>query len=224
MMDSVILFRVCGLIGIVASLVMIVADTIFLGRSESFKHYPVRSRTVGFPFWRLNVGSTLGVCLIPFVAVGFVPLFFALKPAGLIWDFLITGLLVYFIGMAPGAHVYYANNGIIQDLLKKFPEDSPEANVLNAVSRDQRRIFLGMGVIILTAYFLGSIALSILVLTGKTSLPVWMAAINPFILTAVAYTSTHWAPPAISGFLSPVSVYVGVTPLQVLILVQMWNG
>jgi hypothetical protein len=171
MMDTVILIRVCGMIGIVASLVMIVADTIFLGQSD-----------------------------------------------------LITGLLVYFIGMAPGAHVYYANNGIIQGVRKKLPEDSPEVKVLDTVSLDQQRIFLGMGIIILAVYLLGSIALSILLLTGKTSLPVWTAAINPFILTAAAYTSSHWAPPAISGFLSPVSVYVGVLPMQILILVQMWNG
>ncbi len=216
--------RICGIIGILASLVMIVADTIFLGRWESFKQFPVESRTVGFPFWRLNVGSTLGVCLIPFVAAGFVPTYYALKPSGPAMAAITTGLLVYFIGMAPGAHVYYANNGIIQGLKKQLPAHSPESLVLDAVSFDQRKIFMGMGYIILAAYFFGSILFSILVLIGKSSLPVWMAIINPFFLTAAAYTSSIWAPSVISGYLSPVSVYIGVTPLQILTLTLLWNN
>jgi hypothetical protein len=216
--------RICGIIGILASLVMVVADTIFLGRWESFKQFPVESRTVGFPFWRLNIGSTLGVCLIPFVAVGFVPIYDALLPSGLTMAAITTGLLVYFIGMAPGAHVYYANNGIIQGLRKQLPAGSPEVEAIEAVSFDQRKIFMGMGYIILTAYFLGSMLYSILVAFGKTGLPIWMAFVNPFFLTAAAYTSSSWAPSVISGYLSPVSVYVGVTTLQVLTLVLMWNS
>lgn len=217
------LVRICGLAGIFASLVMIVADTIFLGRWESYTQFPVESRTVGFPFWRLNVGSTLGVCLIPFVAVGFVPVYYALRPAGLIPAAVTIGLLVYFIGMAPGAHVYYANNGIIQGERKGLPDNSPESRVLATIASDQRRIFMGMGYIILTAYLLGSLLYSVLVVSGKTSLPAWMAIINPFALTAAAYTSSSWVPSVISGYLSPISVYVGVTTLEILTLILMWN-
>ncbi len=222
-MDLTLALRISGIVGIVASLIMVAADTIFLGRSESFQRFPIKFRTVGFPFWRLNVGSTLGVSMIPFVAVGFIPLYFLLLPIGQIWSGLTTGLLMYFFAMAPGAHVQYANNGIIQDLRNDFKNPSPQTKVLDQVSKDQTRIFMGMGYIILAAYFLGSLLYSILVLTGKTNLPIWMAVINPFAITAIAYSSSHWLHSVISGYLSPISVYIGVTTLQILLLIHLWQ-
>ena len=83
---------------------------------------------------------------------------------------------------------------------------------------------MGVGYVLLAAYVIGSLAYSIIVLTGKTHLPVWMAIINPLILSGVAYSSYRWAPSAIAGYLFPIFVYVGVTPLQILTLVYMWNA
>jgi hypothetical protein len=215
--------RTCGIIGIVASLVIVVADIFLLGRKDSFIRIPTKKRTVGFPFWRINVGNALGIGLIPLVAFGFVPLFFALRPAGLIAAWVGPGLLGYVFGVGSGGHSYYAYNGIVHRIQEGLPVNSPEARVLEAVSNDHKKLFNTVGFLTIGAYFIGSFAYSIIVLTMHTHFPMWMALINPCLITAIAYSSFRWAPSIIAGYMSPISMYIGVIPLQILALTYMWN-
>ncbi len=223
-MSLELVIRICGIAGIVASFGVMVADLLLFGRSDSFVRLPGVKRMIGFPFWRINVGNALGVCLIPIVTLGFVPLFFALRPSGLFAACIAAGLLVYFFGIGPGGHTFYAYNGIVQREREGLSDNSPEGRALDSVSSYHKRIFTVVSIVLLSSNIIGSLVYSILVLTGKTYLPVWMAIINPFFLTGIAYSSFRWAPPAISGYLSPISVYIGVTPLQILTLIYMWNA
>lgn len=222
-MENETIILICGLVGIVASLGVVVADILLLGRGDSFTSVPPKKRTVGFSFWRISIGTTLGVCLIPLVAIGFVPLFYALRPSGLLGSCIAVGLFGYVFGMGSGGHTFYAYNGIVHRVGEKLTCNSQCTEVLESISNDHKKVFLGMSSILLIAYLAGSLAYSCLVLTGKTHLPAWMAAINPFLFTMVAYSSYRWAPSVISGYLSPISIYVGVVPLQVLVLLHMWE-
>lgn len=203
---------------------VVVADILLFGRSDSFDRIPLKKRTVGFPFWRINVGNTLGVCLIPIVAFGFVPLFYALRPSGLFTAWVAVGLLGYVFGTGLGGHAITAYMSIVVRAREGLADKSPDTRALDSVLSEQNKVYKGVSFVILTAFLIGSLVYSILVLTGKTYLPVWMAIINPFFLTIASWSSYRWAPSAIAGYLFPICIYVGVTPLQILTLIYMWNA
>jgi hypothetical protein len=222
-MSLELVIRVCGVAGILASLGMVVADILMYGRSDSFKRLPYLRRAAGLPFWRLHVSSFLGVGLIPIVALGFVPLFYALMPSGLSMALIVTGLFVYFMGMGDGTHASCSDQYLLHRAREKESDNSPEARVLDSVISEQGKMNDVLVWMVRIALLLGSLTYSVLVLTGNTQLPVWMAIINPFLLTAFAIYSERWMPPAIAGYLYPIKVYFGIIPLQILTLVYMWN-
>jgi len=219
-----LIIRVCGIIGIIASLGMLVADIFIYGRSDSFKHLPPLKRAVGLPLWRLNIGNALGVGLIPFVALGFAPLFYALLPSGFFMAFIVTGLFVYFFGMGSGAHASTVDQYLLHRTREKYSNNSLEIKALDSVINEQGKIHNILIWMVRVPLFIGSLLYSILVLIGNTYLPVWMTIINPFLLTAFAIYSERWMPSSIAGYLYPIKVYFGIIPLQILTLIYMWNG
>lgn len=52
-MSFELLIRTCGMLGILASFGVVVADILLYGRSDSFARIPLKKRPVGFPFWRI---------------------------------------------------------------------------------------------------------------------------------------------------------------------------
>jgi hypothetical protein len=222
-MSIELLVRICGVAGILASLGMVVADILLYGRSDSFKSLPSLKRASGLPFWRLNFGNALGVCLIPIVALGFVPLFFALRPSGFFIALIVTGLFVYFLGMGDGTHASTSDQYLLHRAREKELDNSPEARALDSVISEQGKMKNVLVWVVRIALLSGSLIYSVLVLIGNTHLPVWMAIINPFLLTAFAIYSERWMPPVIAGYLYPIKVYFGIIPLQILTLIYMWN-
>jgi hypothetical protein len=219
-MSLELIIRVCGVAGILASLGVAVAGILLYGRSDSFDRFPLLKRAAGFPLWRLNVGNALGACLIPIAALGFIPLFYALSPSGLFIALVTTGLFGYFFGLGPGAHTSTATLYLMNRAREKQSDNSPEAKALDSVLSEQSKIHNVLVWVLAITLLLGSLIYSVLVLTGNTHLPVWMAIINPFLLTQVARSSERWAPSAIAGYLVSTKVYVGVIPLQILTLGQ----
>ncbi len=215
--------RLCGITGIVASLGVAVADVFLYGRTDSFDCLPGLKRAIGFPFWRLNVGNALGVCLIPIVALGFVPLYYALRPIGLFPALFTTGLLVYFFGLGPSAHTFTAILCLVNRERGEYSDSSSEAEALDSILGEATKMFNVLFVISSISIGLGSLIYSVTVLTGKTYLPVWMGLFNPYLLIVLATFSQRWLPPTIAGYLVPVRVYVGVTPLLTMTLIHMWN-
>lgn len=215
--------RLCGISGIVASLGVAVADIFLYGRKDSFDRLPGLKRAIGFPFWRLNLGNALGVSLIPIVALGFVPLFYALRPIGLFLALLTTGMLVYFFGLGPSAHTMTAVLCLVHRERGKHADDSSEAAVLDSILGELTKMFNWQFIISSIPMALSSFLYSGIVLTGKTALPGWMSLLNPYLLVVLATFSQKWLPPKIAGYLVPTRVYIGITPLLILTLIHMWN-
>jgi hypothetical protein len=223
-MSSAEIIHVCGVTGIIAALGMVVVDLLMYGRSDSFKLLSCLKRAAGFPFWRLNASDFLGVGLIPIVALGFVPLFYALKPSGLFMALTVTGLFAYFMGMGDGVHASTADQYLLHRAREKQADNSPEARILDSVIEEQGKMQNVLVWMVRIMLLSGSLIYSILVLIGNTHLPAWMAIINPFLLTAFAIYSERWMPSAIAGYLYPIKVYFGIIPLQILTLIYMWNA
>lgn len=200
--------RLCGITGILASLGIAVADIFLYGRTDSFDRLPGFKRAIGFPFWRLNIGNALGVSLIPIVALGFVPLYYALRPTGLFPALFTTGLLVYFFGLGPSAHSITAILLLVNRERGKYSDSSSEAEVLDSILSKTTKMFNVLFVISSISIGLGSLIYSVTVLTGETFLPVWMGLFNPYLLIVLATFSQKWIPATIAGYLVPIRVYV----------------
>lgn len=218
-----LILKMCGVTGIIASLGVLIADILLYGRADSFDRLPGLKRAIGFPFWRLNIGNAIGVCLIPVVILGFVPLYYAIKPFGFFPALLTTGLLAYFFGLGPSAHTFTANLCLINRARGNYFDNAPEADVLDSVLRETLKMFNVLFVIMSISVGLGSLFYSAIVATGKTYLPVWMAALNPYFLIILATYSQKFLPATIAGYLVPTRVYVGFIPLLILTLVYMWD-
>ncbi len=222
-MSSAEIIHVCGIAGILASLGMLVADILLYGRSDSFKSIPCLERASGLPFWRINASNALGVGLIPIAALGFVPLFYALRPSGLFAALFVAGSFVYFMGIGAGTHASTVDQYLLHRARNVHAKKSSDNKVLDSVISEQgelQRVLTWMARIALLA---GSLIYSVLVLIGNTYLPAGMALVNPFLLTGFAIYSERWMPSVIAGYLYPIKVYFGIIPLQTLTLVFMWN-
>ncbi len=215
--------QICGMLGIFASVGVVIADSILLGRSDSDSFMISPKRTVGMPFWRIKVGNLLGLCLIPLVALGFLPLFYALEPIGFFPALITTGLLGYVFILGPGGHTFYAYNGSVYRVREGLAKNSPEAKALDSVMQEHEKILTPLKKMILPIFLIGSLVYSIVVLTGMALLPTWMAIINPFLLSTIAGFAHRWAPTKIAGYIQAAGMYAGVIPLQVLTLLFMWN-
>ncbi|MDJ0704528.1 MAG: hypothetical protein QNJ46_14695 [Leptolyngbyaceae cyanobacterium MO_188.B28] len=104
-----------------------------------------------------------------------------------------------------------------------YSDNSPEADVLDAVLDETTKMFNVLLVILSIPVGFGSLFYSAIVLTGKTHLPVWMAVLNPYMLIAFATFSQKFLSPIFAGYLVPIRVYIGFIPLLTMTLVHMWN-
>ena len=222
-MSFEVIIRVCGLSGIIASIGVMTGDILYFGRKESYNEYSINKRAIGLPFWRISAGKTLGVCLIPIVTLGFVPVYFALKPSGIAIALITSTLLGYAFAIGSSGHSFVAYSSIIFRAREGKSDTSPIVKTLDTILTDYKKLFTVEAIILITAFCIGSCIYSILILTGKTYLPMWMAVINPFILMLIARSSYKWLPSFIAGYVHPICMYIGVTPLQVLTIIYMWN-
>lgn len=134
------------------------------------------------------------------------------------------GAFVYFMGMGAGTHASTVDQYLLHRARANLADDTSEARALDSIIREQNKLQGLLTWMVRIALLAGSLGYSILVLTGGTRLPPWMAAINPFLLTAFAIYSERWMPSVIAGWLYPIKVYFGLLPLQVLTLVLVSNG
>lgn len=218
-----LVIKICGVTGITAALGVLIADILLYGRADSFDRLPGLKRATGFPFWRLNIGNALGVCLIPVVILGFVPLYYALRPIGLFPALFTTGLLAYFFGMGPGAHASTAFLCLVNRARGNYSDNAPETDVLDSVINDAAKMFNVLFVILTISVGIGSLSYSVIVLTGQTYLPAWMAVLNPYILIILTTYSQNYLPPILAGYLVPIRVYIGFIPLLALTQFYMWD-
>jgi hypothetical protein len=135
------------------------------------------------PWKRLVAGGLLGVCITPFVMSGSWVLYHALAPAGPWWS---VPVALLWLGAYPigafihGSFIYLG--GAVQAW--NLAEGACKMQLEDTVFRMMR--------VLITAYlifFALAIATSlwyvVAVLQGTTALPLWMAAMNPLLMTII---------------------------------------
>jgi hypothetical protein len=135
------------------------------------------------PWKRLRLGGLLGVCMTPFVMTGAWVLYQALAPAGpwfsvppaLLWlaaypiGAFIHGSFIYFGGTV---HAWNAAAGPFKDYLGDTVDRMLRVLIFSYV------VFFVLALVTSGWYV-------VTVLQGTTLLPLWMAALNPILMTVV---------------------------------------
>jgi hypothetical protein len=183
--------RITGLLALVGALLYAVGDVLLLASKASFENYPRlkpfskllsdAERMVVLPPNRMIWGALLGVFATPLVLAGFWQVYQGLHGAdeNLV---LVTGLL-FAVASIIGAFVhgtFYYMGEYVQALNKV--EDGSQAVIAEMIAR-HRKVLIITYAPLLVLIIIASVLFSILVASGKTSFPVWMAAINPVSMT-----------------------------------------
>ena len=190
-MDQIISIRTAGLLALIGSLLYAIGDVLLLAGKASLDDYPRlkpfgkllsdAERMVALPPSRLIWGALIGVFSTPLMLFGFWQVYQGLDGASETLTF-ITALL-FIVASVIGAFVhgtFYYMGEYVQALNKV--EDGSQGVIADMISRHRKVLTITYGPILLLI-LAASVLFSVLVASGKTAFPVWMAAINPVTMT-----------------------------------------
>jgi hypothetical protein len=183
--------RITGLLALIGALLYAIGDVLLLASKASLENYPKlkpfakllsdAEKMVVLPPNRMIWGALIGVFATPLILAGFWQVYQGLNGANASLN-LVTGLL-FAIASVIGAFVhgtFYYMGEYIQALNKV--EDGSQSVIAEMIAR-HRKVLIITYAPVLIFILIASILFSILVASGKTAFPVWMAAINPVTLT-----------------------------------------
>lgn len=183
--------RITGLLALLGAFLFAVGDVLLLASKASLDQYPRlkpyakllsdAEKMVALPPSRMIWGALLGVFATPLVLAGIWQVYQGLNGGNGTLT-LITGLL-FAAASVIGAFVhgtFYYMGEYVQALNKV--EDASQPVIAEMIAR-HRQILIISYAPVLILILVASILFSILVASGDTAFPVWMAAVNPVTIT-----------------------------------------
>ncbi|HSL44614.1 MAG TPA: DUF6796 family protein [Anaerolineales bacterium] len=183
--------RITGSLALVGALLYAIGDVLLLASKASLENYPRlkpyskllsdAEKMVVLSPNRMIWGALLGVFATPLVLAGFWQVYQGLQGA----DQNLTLITAFLFAIASiiGAFVhgtFYYMGEYVQALNKV--EDGSQAVIAEMIAR-HRKVLIITYAPLLVLIMVASILFSILVASGETAFPVWMAAVNPVTLT-----------------------------------------
>jgi hypothetical protein len=190
-MEQLFLLRFAGLLALIGAFLYAIGDVLLLAGKASLDNYPrLRSfakllsgaeTMVILPPGRLIWGALLGVFATPLVMVGYWQVYQGLTGASI--SLTLVTCILFAIASIIGAFVHgtFYYMGEYVHALNDVQDDS-QGIVAGMIGR-HRKVLIITYAPVLIFIFLASILFSVLVSSGKTLFPVWMAAINPVTMT-----------------------------------------
>jgi uncharacterized protein DUF6796 len=183
--------RITGLLALLGAFLYAVGDVLLLASKASLDHYPRlkpfakllsdAEKMVVLPPSRMIWGALLGVFATPLVLTGIWQVYQGLNGGNGTLT-LITGLL-FAAASVIGAFVhgtFYYMGEYVQALNKV--EDASQPVIAEMIARHRQVLIIGYAPVLILI-LVASILFSILVASGETAFPVWMAAVNPVTIT-----------------------------------------
>jgi hypothetical protein len=185
--------RITGLLALLGALLYAIGDVLLLASKISLDHYPRlkpfakllsdAEKMVVLPPGRMIWGALLGVFATPLVMSGFWQVHQGLEGANQTLT-LVTALL-FAIASVIGAFVhgtFYYLGEYVQALNQV--EDSSQGVIAEMIARHRKVLIISYAPVLILI-LVASILFSILVASGQTAFPVWMAAVNPVTMTLI---------------------------------------
>ena len=190
-MEQFLPIRIAGFLAVTGALLYAVGDVLLLAGKASLVNYPRlkpfakllsgSEKMIIFPPRRMIWGALLGVFSTPLILAGFWQVYQGLGSADVTWT-LITFILfasASIIGAFVHGTFYYMGEYV--HALNAVREES-QGVVADMIAR-HRKVLIATYAPVLLFIVLASILYSVLVASGRTLFPVWMAAVNPVTMT-----------------------------------------
>jgi hypothetical protein len=224
--------RITGLLALLGASLYAIGDVLLLASKASLDNYPKlkpfarllsdAERMVTLPPNRMIWGALLGVFATPFVLAGFWQVYQGLGGANEILSFL-TGLL-FAIASIIGAFVhgtFYYMGEYVQALNKV--EDGSQSVIAEMLARHRKVLIITYGPL-LVFIIVASILFSILVASGKTAFPVWMAAVNPVTMTIAWLLIKRILPQFVRDWTEGAGFNIAYFAFFAFTTITLWNG
>lgn len=183
--------RITGLLALLGAFLYAIGDVLLLASKVNLDDYPKlkpfakllsdAEKMVVISPNRMIWGALLGVFATPLVAAGFWQIYHGLNGANA--SAVLITVLLFATGSIIGAFVhgtFYYMGEYIHALNKV--EESSQAVVVDMINRHKKVLIISYAPVLLLI-IIASIMFSILVASGNTAFPTWMAAVNPLTMT-----------------------------------------
>ena len=224
--------RITGLLALLGAVLYAIGDILLLASKANLDNYPRlkpfakllsdSEKMVVLSPNRMICGALLGVFATPLVVAGFWQVYQGLTGANESLT-LATGLL-FAIASVIGAFVhgtFYYMGEYIQALNKV--EDASQPVIADMIGRHRKVLIVTYGPVILLI-LIASILFSILVASGKTAFPVWMAWINPVTMTIAWLLVKRTLPQFVRDWTEGAGFNIAYLAFFVCTTITLWNG
>jgi len=224
--------RLTGVLALVGTLAYAVGDVLLLASKASLDGYPRlkpfakllsdAEKMVVLTPRRLIWGALLGVFATPLVIAGYWQVFQGLGGANTSLVLITIILLVSASVIGAFVHGTFYYLGEYVQALNKV-EDSSQPTIAEMIGRHRRVLFISYAPVMIFVV-VASILFSILVASGKTAFPTWMAAINPLTLTIIWLLLKRILPQFIRDRTEGAGFNIAYFAFFVFTTVTLWNG
>jgi uncharacterized membrane protein YkgB len=186
-----LVLRLAGVVGVLATTIMVIADLVMLYAPPRGGTPPLQHFAVAVSRHRLVLGDYLGLFALPFVLVGLLHVYIALRPAGF-W-FAVTPVALLGYSYVLGAAFHHG----VALLVSAAQQDTTTAARLGA------QFLRPLLMVFTVSAMLGAILLFLVLLMRRTAYPAWMAWLSPVVTVALSTLLQRLDPSRFAGVLVP---------------------
>jgi len=223
--------QITGLLAILGATVYAVGDVLLLAGKVSLDDYPKlkpfakllsdAEKMVVLTPARMIWGALVGVFATPLILLGFWHVYQGLG-GGNVWA---VGATVGLFGIASviGAFVhgtFYFMGEYIQALNQVEEKSQP---IIAAMIERHKKVLIITYVPVLIFIIIASILFSILVASGKTSFPIWMAGINPLTMTIAWLIGKRILPQFVRDWTEGAGFNIAFMAFFICTTITLWN-
>ena len=224
--------RMIGLLAMLGATLYAIGDVLLLASKASLDDYPKlkpfakllsdAERMVALSPNRMIWGALLGVFATPLVLLGFWQVYqglgganasLALATVGLFGIASVTGAFVHGTFYYMGEYVQALNN----------VEETSQPVIRAMIERHKKVMIVSYGPLLIFI-LIASILFSILVASGETLFPVWIAAINPVTMTIVWLTVKRILPQFVRDWTEGAGFNIAYLAFFACTTLALWNG
>lgn len=231
MEQIVIPLRIAGLLALLGTFLYAVGDVLLLASKIQLDDYPRlkpfakllsdAEKMVALPPNRLIWGALLGVFATPLVLLGFWQVYQGLSGADARWALAIFGLFGTASVIGAFVHGTFYYMGEYVHALNKVQDDAQPV-VAEMIER-HRKVLIMTYAPLLIFIIIASVIFSIVVASGKTAFPVWMAAINPVTMTIAWMTIKRVLPQLVRDWTEGAGFNIAYLIFFACTTITLWN-
>ena len=226
------LLKISGLLALAGAFLYAIGDVLLLASKVKLDDYPKlkpfakllsdSEKMVVLPPNRLIWGALIGVFATPLMLMGFWQVYQGLSGANASLVLATVGLFgtASIIGAFVHGTFYYMGEYV--HALNKVDEGS-QAVIAGMIER-HRKVLIATYAPILLLIIIASILFSVLVASGKTAFPVWMAAVNPVTMTIAWLVIKRVLPQFVRDWTEGAGFNIAYLAFFTCTTLTLWNG